>query len=457
MNTKNPNGQKVKSVKSAPVITRTWGPVSDLERHLPSDWWKTLFNSLYLKTDGDVVENPENTRREVDLVSQIAALEPNDHILDLCCGQGRHSLELGRRGFRNVTGIDRSHYLIQLARKRAKAEKLSVVFHEGDARRVRLQGEQFHCVMLLGNSFGYFEQKSDDEMLLNNVTNLLVPNGILVLDVVDGEWMHDHYEPRSWEWIDENHFVCRERALAQDKERIVSRELITHAEKGVLADQFYAERLYTREQLEALLEKCGYRMIHFHTTMESDSTRGQDLGMMAHRLVMTAQAPKRAAKVIRKKAPLFQNITVILGDPDLPDRVKLEGKFNKEDYDTIQRLKFALDELEEYNFTYMDNHQKIIRSLLMNSPEFVFNLCDEGFRNNPFMELHIPTILEMLDIPYSGAGPACLGLCYDKNLTRSVAESVEIPVPLRSRRAMSRNLFTGRISSWASRRICRSY
>jgi len=69
---------------------------------------------------------------------------------------------------------------------------------------------------------------------------------------------------------------------------------------------------------------------------------------------------------------------------------------------------------------------------MTNIPDFVFNLCDEGFKNDPFMELHIPTILEMLDIPFTGAGPACLGLCYDKNLTRSVAESIEIPVPLES-------------------------
>ena len=41
--------------------TKTLGPISDLERHLPTDWWQTLFNSLYLKTDGDVVENDANT------------------------------------------------------------------------------------------------------------------------------------------------------------------------------------------------------------------------------------------------------------------------------------------------------------------------------------------------------------------------------------------------------------
>ncbi len=53
---------------AAVLQPRTLGPVSDLERHLPSDWWRTLFNSIYLKTDGDVVENVANTRREVDIV-----------------------------------------------------------------------------------------------------------------------------------------------------------------------------------------------------------------------------------------------------------------------------------------------------------------------------------------------------------------------------------------------------
>lgn len=92
---------------------RTLGPVSDLERHLPSDCWRTLFNSVYLKTDGDVVENRQNTIQDVDLLIRSLGLEQNDRILDLCCGQGRHCLELAKRGFKQVTGVDRSRYLIR--------------------------------------------------------------------------------------------------------------------------------------------------------------------------------------------------------------------------------------------------------------------------------------------------------------------------------------------------------
>ncbi|MCK9994553.1 MAG: hypothetical protein Dbin4_03073, partial [Alphaproteobacteria bacterium] len=82
----------MKSAPSPDQTHRTLGPVSDLERHLPSEWWRTLFTAVYLATDGDVVENDANTRQEVDFLLANAGLEPNDKILDLCCGQGRHCL-----------------------------------------------------------------------------------------------------------------------------------------------------------------------------------------------------------------------------------------------------------------------------------------------------------------------------------------------------------------------------
>jgi D-alanine-D-alanine ligase len=41
----------------------------------------------------------------------------------------------------------------------------------------------------------------------------------------------------------------------------------------------------------------------------------------------------------------------------------------------------------------------------------------------------VPALLEVLGIPYSGAGPQCLGICYDKSLTRGLAKEMDIPVP----------------------------
>src|SRR5246500_5857500 len=162
-----PSGDKAEQDRR--IGARTLGPVSDLERHLPSDWWRTLFNSLSLETDGDIIENDRNTSEEVDLLIRTVGLERNDRILDLCCGQGRHSLELARRGFPRVTGLDRSRYLIRPARKRAKQGQFEGLVPQGDARRFRLGDAEFHCVCLLGNSFGYFERPEDDLAVLEAV------------------------------------------------------------------------------------------------------------------------------------------------------------------------------------------------------------------------------------------------------------------------------------------------
>jgi D-alanine-D-alanine ligase len=407
---------------------RTLGPISDLEKHLPADWWRSLFNAVYLKTDGDVVENAANTAADIDLVIRASGIEKNDRIVDLCCGQGRHTLELARRGYRNLTGFDRSRYLVRLARRRAQNENLPVTFREADARKFRYEEGAADAVLVMGNSFGYFEREEDDTAVLTAIRRALRSRGTLVMDIADGEWIAAHYEQRSWEWIDQNQFVCRERTLSSDGGRLITREVVVHAEKGVIADQFYAERLYSQETITRLLADAGFGDIRIHDTVVSQSERNQDLGMMARRIFLTAEGPVRPTQAIIESVPL-PDVTVLLGDPRLPDTVKLGGQFNPEDLATVQKLKDALGELEGFRFSYHDNHQAFLTAMRNEPPTFVLNLCDEGYDNDALMELHVPAYLEMLGIPYTGAGPSCLGLCYDKSLVRAVADAVDVPVP----------------------------
>ncbi|MCB9663397.1 MAG: methyltransferase domain-containing protein [Alphaproteobacteria bacterium] len=407
----------------------TLGPVSDLERHLPSEWWRSLFDAVYLKTDGDVVEDHALTRSEVDAIVAQAGLARTDRVLDLCCGQGRHTLELARRGFGHVLGMDRSRYLVRLARRRARGEELPVRFREGDARKVGSLREVFDAVLILGNSFGYFEAAEEDARVLQGVRKVLAPGGVLYLDLSDGAWLREHFEARSWEWIDADHFVCRERSLAADGRRLISREVVVHAEQGVIADQFYAERLYTPAQIEELLGAAGFVDVQLHETFETSSARNQDLGMMAHRLRLSAKAPAARAPTGPRAVP-YPEVTVLLGDPRRPDAVKREGHFSEDDLETVRRMREALATLPGYRFEVVDDHAQLLGQLRRAPPAFVLNLCDEGFDNDARKELHVPALLEVLGVPYTGAGPSCLGLCYDKGLVRAVAEALDVPVPM---------------------------
>ncbi len=428
MDEKTIKGQKPE--KNGKRIEKSIGPVENLEEHVRPDWWRRLFNSLYLKTDADVVDDHSITRSEVDLFSKILNLSPEDRILDLCCGQGRHTLELARRGFKYVEGLDRSHYLIQKAKAQAKKEGLNARFREGDARKLPYPPDTFDVVLILGNSFGYFETIQDDMRVLKEVFRVLKPWGRILIDVADGEYLREHFQPRSWEWIDKKHFVCRERSLSLDKQRLISREVIVHVEKGVIADQFYAERLYTRESIKELLEKAGFSDITIHGEISPDSKRNQDLGMMERRIIVTATVRKEWTPV-KKKGELIKNVAVIMGDPTKPDPLKPLGIFDDDDFYTIDRLKDALRELKDHNFVYLNNHDTLINDLLKlrNKIDYVFNLCDEGYYNDPRKELHVPALLEILGIPYTGSGPHTLAHCYDKSLVRGIAKEMGIPVP----------------------------
>ncbi|RXE55831.1 D-alanine--D-alanine ligase [Methanoculleus taiwanensis] len=409
--------------------SRSVGPVHDLEEHVKPDWWRGIFNHLYLKTDGDVVGDRRITEREIDRITEILALSPESDILDLCCGQGRHTLELVRRGYA-AEGLDRSHYLIQKARATAKREGLKVRFKEGDARELPYKPDTFETALILGNSFGYFDSVEEDVRVLREVRRVLKPWGRILLDVTDGEYVKENFQPRSWEWIDEQMFVCRERSLSVDEERLVSREVITHVEKGVVADQFYAERLYTRDALQELLDLAGFSDIAFHD-IRTESVRNQDLGMMERRHIVTAVIRKDWTRVKAKQARSVRNVTVILGDTSQPDRIKPSCVFDEDDFYTIDRMKTALAGLKDYRFTFVQKHDALIRDLAKakGTADYAFNLCDEGLGNDPRKELHVPALLDILGIPYTGAGAQSLAFCYDKSLVRGVARETGIPVP----------------------------
>ncbi len=415
--------------KATLISFKSLGPVPDLEEHVQPDWWRWIFNSIYLKTDGDVIDDAQITAKEVDLFLDILKLTQQDKILDLCCGQGRIALELARRGLSNVEGLDRSRYLIQKAKAHNKKEGLSVRFREGDARKLPYQPDSFDVVMIPGNSFGYFETPQDDIRVLKEVFRVLKPWGRILIDVADGEYLRRRFQPRSWEWIDKNYFVCRERSLSLDKQRLISREVVTHVKKGVVADQFYAERLYTRRNLDELFKKVGFRDFTIHSDISADSQRNQDLGMMERRITITAVVRKEWTPL--KKKELTNNIVVILGDPNKPDPLKPLSVFDDDDFYTIDQLKDALRGLNKYQITYLTNHDSLYNDLvrLKQKTDFILNLCDEGYYNDARKELHIPSLLELLDCPYTGSGPQCLAFCYDKSLVRGVAMEMQVPVP----------------------------
>jgi D-alanine-D-alanine ligase len=250
------------------------------------EWWKTLFDETYLITDARTVCDEALTCREVDFLEQILKLEKSWPILDLCGGQGRHSLELSRRGFRDVTVLDYSKVLIDLGIETAQREGLNTRFVRRDARDTALPDEGFKVIFVMANSFGYFVDEGENERILREAFRLLKPKGSLLLDLPHREYALKNFVPRSWHETNEEMVICRQREL--DEDVVFGREMVICKKRGMIRDATYCTRLYSPERITALLKSASFISAGIHKDFVSHGKKG-DYGLMTNRMIVIAE------------------------------------------------------------------------------------------------------------------------------------------------------------------------
>lgn len=101
-----------------------------------------------------------------------------------------------------------------------------------------------------------------------------------------------------------------------------------------------------------------------------------------------------------------------------------------EEYDsveTVDALKNAI-EARGHSVVKLGGGRKFLHNILTEKVDFVFNIS-EGLGSYRSREAQVPSVLEMLNIPYSGADPQCLAVCLDKHLTKKIISTEGIPTP----------------------------
>lgn len=251
-----------------------------------SNWWKDLFDEIYLLTDARSVCDENLTRQEVNCLEEILRPKKSDAILDLCGGQGRHALELTRRGFKKVTVLDYSRYLVDLGIKKAKQEGLNTQFVQGDARGSSFYKQSFHVIIIMANSFGYFADEGENEKILKEAFGLLKPGGTLLLDLTNRDYILKNFKPFSSHKVNEDITVKRERELMDDV--ICARETVISEKKGHIRTKTYCTRLYSPQKISDLLLSVGLGSINCMSDFMNREAAG-DFGCMTNRIIITAK------------------------------------------------------------------------------------------------------------------------------------------------------------------------
>jgi SAM-dependent methyltransferase len=225
-----------------------------MRRRIP--WFEDEAFWAAFKTSMFGEERWQMAARDAGPLAKLLHLKPGARVLDLCCGPGRFSIELARRGFR-VTGVDRTALYLTEARKRARQQKLDVEFIREDMRRF-VRARAFDACINMFTSFGYFENPADDFKVCRHVYRSLRPGGRFLIQVSGKEWLAREFRPRDWREL-AGVFVLEERKVAPGWTGLENRWLLIR--KGRAREFRFYLRIYSAVELRNLLRRAGFARV----------------------------------------------------------------------------------------------------------------------------------------------------------------------------------------------------
>lgn len=120
-------------------------------------------------------------------------------------------------------------------------------------------------------------------------------------------------------------------------------------------------------------------------------------------------------------------VVALVGDPRLSSDYSAD---NLDERKAVRRLEEAVQQLANFELGVFDDHKNLLSGLSAREPDFVLNFCNVGFRNQSSLQMHVPALLDVLGLPYSGPPPEILALCHQKVAVSCLAKAAGVPVPV---------------------------
>jgi SAM-dependent methyltransferase len=246
-----------------------------------SAWYVDFFRSDYLNVYGHMFTE-ERAEKESTFVARALELKASASVLDLCCGQGRHSVQLAKRGLK-VTGLDLNPDYVALAREAAVAAKVEIETVAADMREIPFENK-FDAIVNMYSSFGYLESEAEDLKVLESAAKALKAGGQLLLDMLNREWAIDNYIQNDWHTGADRTLYIERRDLDLATSRMHVHFIVVDPNGGRRESIGHIIRLYTLTEMTRLLENVG-----LHVTNVFGGFEGEVYGIVTRRMIIVAK------------------------------------------------------------------------------------------------------------------------------------------------------------------------
>ena len=214
------------------------------------------------------------TVHEINSILSMISIPKGSHVLDLGCGEGRHSIELFKRGM-NVTGVDFSSRLISLANNKAK--NTTVTFVEDDARSLSHVNGVFDLVVCLYDVIGSFRTYDENYAIVRQIYNHLKPGGKAVISVMNMDLTRSIAKNSVFDLSKDPTKLLKLPAsnimqasgnvfnpdyyLLEEKNHLVYRKEQFESDTFLSAEYVIADYRFTKKEIEELLTRVGFQTL----------------------------------------------------------------------------------------------------------------------------------------------------------------------------------------------------
>lgn len=251
--------------------------------HSAAPWYQTYWNN-----ERFLASWTKNTNAEVDFLERVLQLQGGERILDIACGQGRHSRELARRGY-HVVGVDISEELISFARHAPGGA--NVEFLVCDALDLDYENCFDIALNLYDGAIGYFDDDRHDEQLVEIIARALVRGGRSVVHLQNADYFSQRGTHTTWS-VDREALTLTRYAWHEGKRRLLHGGHVLPLgtplphELPLSAPADY--RLYTLDEIKQLLARQGLTTQHvfnaFNASCANAVAEGKELTVLSTKI-----------------------------------------------------------------------------------------------------------------------------------------------------------------------------